>query len=114
MRPVITDLVAVHGQRPCPYTSNVHGKNTYKSKPPNKIKKKWSPTTKKWKNKQKGNKNERKTEAKRTKAPTQSEQKPRLKTRSELRTQSELRAQSSEQKKRGVPPLKKYTRRFVK
>ena len=70
-----------------------------KSKPPNKIKKKWSPTTKKWKNKQKGNKNERKTEAKRTKVPTQTPE----------RSKSELRTQSSEQKKRGVKtPQKIY------
>ena len=56
---------------------------------------------KKWKNKQKGNKNERKTEAKRTKAPTQNEQKRRPKTQSELRTQSK--------KQRGVKtPQKVY------
>ena len=46
------------------------------------------------------------------KTPTQNEQKRRPKTQSELRTQSRVRTQS--EKKRGVLPLKKYTRRFVK
>lgn len=32
MRPVKTDLGAVHGQRPCPYTTNVHCKSTHKIK----------------------------------------------------------------------------------
>ena len=76
-----------------------------KSKPPNKIKKKWSPTTKKWKNKQKGNKNERKTEAKRTKAPTQNPER----SQSELRTQSPERTQTPERKKEGCEtPQKIY------
>ena len=68
MRPVITDLVAVHGQRPCPYTSNVHCKSTHKIKitKQNQEKSRVQPQ-KSGKNKQKGSKNERKTEAKRTK-----------------------------------------------
>ena len=62
-----------------------------------------------------------KTEAKRTKAPAQSpEQKHRLRTNKTPsqnepeRTQNPEPTQSPEQKKRGVKPLKKSPRRFVK
>ena len=65
-----------------------------KSKPPNKIKKKWRPTKKKWKNKQKGNKNERKTEAKRIKhrLRTNKNAGPKPRANSEPGAESEPRA----------------------
>ena len=110
MRPVITDLVAVHGQRPCPYTSNAHGKNTHKIKTTkqNQEKSRVQPQ-KKLKNKQEGSKNERKTEAKRTKTPTQNEQKPRLRTNKSPDSEPRSRLRSQSEKKRGVKtPQKIY------
>ena len=112
MRPVITDLVAVHGQRPCPYTSNAHGKNTHKIKTTKQNQEKVESNHKKVEKQAKRQQERAKNRSETNKTPTQNEQKRRPKTQSELRTQSRVRTQS--EKKRGVPPLKKYTRRFVK
>ena len=107
MRPVITDLVAVHGQRPCPYTSNAHGKNTHKIKTTkqNQEKSRVKPqksgkTSKKAaRTSEKQKRNEQNTDSERTKTPTQNPE----------RTQNPEQSQNPEQKKRCVKtPQKIY------
>ena len=120
MRPVITDLVAVHGQRPCPYTSNVHGKSTHKIKTTKQNQEKSGvqpqksgKTSKKAaRTSEKQKRNEQNTDSERTKhrlrtnkTPTQNEQNTdseRTKTppQNPERTQNLEQSQNPEQKKR--------------
>ena len=107
MRPVITDLVAVHGQRPCPYTSNVHGKSTHKIKTTKQNQEKVESNQKKVEKQAKRQQERAKNRSETNKTPTQNEQKRRPKNQSELRTWSRVRTQS--EKKRGVKtPQKIY------